>query len=58
MDDAIIVGAGRLGGALMSYEGFKEYGLNIVAAFDTDASKIGTEICGKNIGHGQNYGIV
>ena len=49
LDDAIIVGAGRLGGALMSYEGFKEYGLNIVAAFDTDASKIGTEICGKKI---------
>ncbi|WP_010250203.1 redox-sensing transcriptional repressor Rex [Acetivibrio cellulolyticus] len=45
--DAIIVGAGRLGGALLSYEGFKEYGLNIVGAFDTDEKKVGTEICGK-----------
>ncbi|OPZ88228.1 MAG: Redox-sensing transcriptional repressor Rex [Firmicutes bacterium ADurb.Bin419] len=48
-NDAIIVGAGRLGGALLSYEGFKEYGLNIVGAFDTDESKVGTEICGKMI---------
>jgi redox-sensing transcriptional repressor len=31
---AIIVGAGNLGRALMSYRGFGEYGLNIVAAFD------------------------
>jgi len=49
LNDAIIVGAGRLGGALLSYEGFKEYGLNIVAAFDVDESKIGTEICGRKI---------
>lgn len=48
-NDAIIVGAGRLGGALLSYAGFKEYGLNIVGAFDIDDSKIGTEICGKVI---------
>jgi len=33
--DAVLVGAGKLGRALLSYEGFKEYGLNIVAAFDT-----------------------
>ena len=32
--DAIIVGAGKLGCALLGYEGFAEYGLNIVAAFD------------------------
>ncbi|HQA56928.1 MAG TPA: redox-sensing transcriptional repressor Rex [Acetivibrio sp.] len=49
LNDAIIVGAGRLGGALMSYDGFKEYGLNIVAAFDVDESKVGTEICGKKV---------
>lgn len=33
-NNAIIVGAGKLGKALMSYEGFKEYGLNILMAFD------------------------
>ncbi|MDD4848622.1 MAG: redox-sensing transcriptional repressor Rex [Bacteroidales bacterium] len=34
VDDAILVGVGRLGTTLLSYDGFKDYGLNIVAAFD------------------------
>ena len=34
--DAVIVGVGQLGRALMSYEGFANYGLNIVVGFDTD----------------------
>ena len=33
--DAILVGAGKLGGALLGYSGFAAYGLNILAAFDT-----------------------
>ncbi|MBR7108095.1 MAG: redox-sensing transcriptional repressor Rex [Lentisphaeria bacterium] len=32
--DAILVGAGKLGQALLGYSGFKAYGLNILAAFD------------------------
>ncbi len=32
--DAILIGAGRLGQALLGYSGFDEYGLNILAAFD------------------------
>ena len=32
--DAILIGAGKLGLALMGYKGFQEYGLNILAAFD------------------------
>ena len=32
--DAILVGAGKLGQALMAYSGFEEYGLNILAGFD------------------------
>ena len=32
--DAVIIGAGKLGQALMGYKGFEEYGLNILAAFD------------------------
>ena len=32
--DAILVGAGKLGRALLGYSGFEEYGLNILAAFD------------------------
>ena len=34
--DAVLVGAGNLGRALMDYKGFEEFGLNIVAAFDAD----------------------
>ncbi len=42
--DAFLVGAGSLGSALMGYDGFRDNGLNIVAAFDTDPAKIGTRI--------------
>ncbi len=31
---AVIVGVGRLGGAIAAYRGFEEYGLRIVAGFD------------------------
>ena len=33
--DAVLLGAGKLGQALLDYNGFEEYGLNILAAFDT-----------------------
>ena len=36
--DAVLIGAGKLGQALMGYVGFDEYGLNILAAFDVDSS--------------------
>ena len=32
--DAVLVGAGKLGQALMDHKGFDEYGLNILAGFD------------------------
>ena len=38
--DAILIGAGKLGQALMAYKGFEEYGLNILAAFDHNPKKI------------------
>ena len=41
---AILVGAGHLGNALLSYPGFARYGLEIVAAFDSDPEKTGTVI--------------
>ena len=34
--DAILIGAGKLGQALLGYKGFQEYGLNILAAFDNN----------------------
>lgn len=41
--DAVLVGAGKLGLALMSYSGFEEYGLNIQAAFDVNPAMEKTE---------------
>ena len=35
----VIVGAGKLGRALLNYGGFSDYGLDILAAFDTDVSQ-------------------
>ena len=37
--DAILVGAGKLGMALLGYSGFASYGLNILAAFDAQPSE-------------------
>ncbi len=41
--DAILIGAGKLGQALMGYSGFDEYGLNILAAFDAQPKMNRTE---------------
>lgn len=39
---AVIVGAGSLGGALMQDSGLTRYGLDIVAGFDVDRNLVGT----------------
>lgn len=49
--DAVLVGAGNLGSALIGYEGFRDYGLNIVAAFDNDSAKIGRALHGREVFH-------
>ena len=41
--DAVLIGAGKLGQALMGYKGFDEYGLNILAAFDAHPKQSRTE---------------
>ncbi|MGM9521107.1 MAG: redox-sensing transcriptional repressor Rex [Oscillospiraceae bacterium] len=46
---AVIVGAGKLGCAMLDYSGFGEYGLHILAAFDEDTKKIGMTDSGKYI---------
>jgi redox-sensing transcriptional repressor len=46
---AVIVGAGHLGTALMSYKKFANYGLEIAAGFDVSPQKIGSEVNGKKI---------
>ena len=40
--DAVLIGAGKLGQALLDYKGFQEYGLNVLAAFDTNPEKEST----------------
>ncbi|MDR0554325.1 MAG: redox-sensing transcriptional repressor Rex [Treponema sp.] len=47
--DAVLVGAGNLGTALLGYKGFLLHGLNIMAAFDSNARKIGAVIHGIKI---------
>ncbi|HSV55710.1 MAG TPA: redox-sensing transcriptional repressor Rex, partial [Magnetospirillaceae bacterium] len=44
--NAVVVGAGNLGSALLGYPEFRVHGLHIVTAFDTDPEKIGTKIHG------------
>ncbi len=41
--DAVLIGAGKLGQALLAYKGFDEYGLNIMAAFDRSPKMEKTE---------------
>ncbi|HHY47812.1 MAG TPA: redox-sensing transcriptional repressor Rex [Firmicutes bacterium] len=48
-NEAVLVGAGRLGSAIASYTGFARYGLSIVALFDSDPGKVGAEISGKKV---------
>ena len=43
------MGVGDLGRALLGYDGFRECGLEIVAAFDTAVSKVGTTVHGKQV---------
>lgn len=49
VNDAVLVGAGQLGKTLLSYTGFENYGLNIVAAFDSDPAKCNIKIKNKTV---------
>ena len=49
VNDAVMVGCGNLGRALMSYRGFREYGLRIVAGFDVSDDIVGEEVSGKPV---------
>lgn len=40
----VVVGAGRLGQAIASYDGFKPRGFEVVAVFDNDPAKIGQPV--------------
>ena len=45
---AVLLGAGRLGAAIAEYPGFSMFGFDITAIFDNDPRKIGTEL-GNNV---------
>ena len=47
--NAFIIGAGNLGMALAKYDNFTNYGLNIIALFDNDNTKIGKTVNNKLI---------
>lgn len=44
--DAVLVGVGSLGTALLGYRPFNRYGVNIIAAFDANPAKQGREVHG------------
>jgi len=52
LNEAFLVGVGGLGKTLLGYRNFKtENGLDIVAGFDNDESKVGSYICHRRIFH-------
>lgn len=48
-NEAVLVGAGHLGYALLGYHGFKEYGLDIIAAFDNNPQRVNKYINYKRV---------
>lgn len=50
-EEAVLVGVGRLGRTLMSYQGFENYGLSIVAGFDVESNLVGTDFNSKPVFH-------
>lgn len=49
LSDAIIVGCGKLGRALLDYQGFSQYGLKLLAGFDNDPKAVGITEHGQKI---------
>lgn len=47
----VLAGVGNLGRALLGYKGFAHRGFRIIAAFDTDPAKVGSQIEGISVLH-------
>lgn len=56
IEDAVLIGVGHLGTAIVQYAGFANYGLRIRAVFDADPVKVGTHIQGRVIQDVANAG--
>jgi redox-sensing transcriptional repressor len=51
--NAVLVGAGKLGSAILSYSEFQRYGLRVIAAFDVDPFKVGRRVGELTVQHGE-----
>ena len=49
LTNAVLVGAGKLGRALLDYDGFEEFGVRIIAGFDCNEMAIKLGNCTKDI---------
>lgn len=45
----VIVGAGKIGGALAQYAGFRQRGFTVIAVYDNDPNKIGSRWAGHQV---------
>jgi redox-sensing transcriptional repressor len=52
--DVVLVGMGELGHAILRYQGFSHRGFKIVACFDSDPAKVGTQVGAFTIGDVKN----
>jgi redox-sensing transcriptional repressor len=55
--DAVLVGVGNLGSALLGYQELRVHGLNFVAAFDSNPKKTGGSIHGVKIMSARNMDV-
>ncbi len=51
VNEAVLVGVGQLGHALMHFKGFSDIGVSIVGAFDNDPAIVGSELYSTKIMH-------
>lgn len=49
LTEAVLIGCGKMGSAILDYKSFSQYGLKIVAGFDTNPALHGTTQQGKKI---------
>ncbi len=49
VSEAFLVGAGHLGSALLGYEGLRNHGLDVIAAFDSHPAKVGQDVHGVKV---------
>jgi redox-sensing transcriptional repressor len=48
-NQAVLVGVGNLGTAILGHERFSRFGLHLIAAFDVDPEKVGQTIHGRTV---------